>query len=465
MRLPFIGGSYAGRSRDINAQRTINFYLDTDGKDAKTPVSLIGTPGLRLSYTLATGPDRGSHEWNGVRYSVSGDRLYYNQVDVGTLASTSGRVSMAHNATQLIIVDGTTAGYIYTPSTDTFAAIADVDFIGGTTVTYQDGYFIVSQPDSVQFQLSDLNDGTAWLSTDVAEAEGDPDVLQAVLSERRELFLFGKKSTEVWYNSGDLDFPFVRLQGGFVEKGCAAKFTPAKLDNSIVWLSEDDRGDRMVVQMGEGYAAKVISTPQLSYQFDQYSTISDAFAFTYQQEGHEFYILTFPTAGKTWAYDAVTQEWAERSTWNDAHGRWRANSHCVVDGVHYVGDYQSPRVYELDMDYYLDNGDTIVRDRITQHLNGGDDRIFLREVFLRFEEGAGLTTGQGSDPQAMLRWSKDGGHKFGSELWRTIGKRGVTRNRAVWRNLGWARDWVFWLRVSDPVKWVLVDAQGKPRGE
>ena len=137
----------------------------------------------------------------------------------------------------------------------------------------------------------------------------------------------------------------------------------------------------------------------------------------------------------------------------------------MVGGVHYVGDYQSPRVYELDMDYYLDNGDTIVRDRITQHLNGGDDRIFLREVFLRFEEGAGLTTGQGSDPQAMLRWSKDGGHKFGSELWRTIGKRGVTRNRAVWRNLGWARDWVFWLRVSDPVKWVLVDAQGKPRGE
>lgn len=466
MRLPIIGGSYQGRSRDINAQRTINWYPEFDAQDAKTPASLIGTPGLELHYTLPTGPHRGAIRWGDDLYWVSGQKVYKNQTEIGTLTTNSGRCDMDHSFNELMIVDGA-AGYIYNKSGDWQRINSEFFPENPVTCEYMDGYFAATFDGSPLWAHSDLNDGLTWLPTDFAEAEGDPDPILNIVWERREAFIFGTQSVEVWYNAGQPDdpaaSPFVRIQGGFIEKGCAARFSVAKCDNSIMWLSQDDRGSRMVVRLGDGYNPVVISTPQISYRMAQYETVDDAFAFSYQQEGHEFYVLTFPSADATWVYDALTQQWHERSTWTGQHSRWRPASHVELGGKHYVGDFQNGKVYRMDMDVYDDAGDPIVRDRISAHLNQEDERIFLREIYLRFEEGVGLTTGQGSDPQAMLRWSKDGGYKFGNELWRSVGKKGEYRNRAVWRNPGMARDWVFWLRVSDPVKWVLVDAQGKPR--
>lgn len=467
MRLPFIGGSYGGRSRDINAQRTINWYVEYDQKDAKSPISLIGTPGLSLQYTLGTSPDRGSIEHNGKRYAVCGNTVYEDQTSLGTIGTSTGRCHLAASSTELIVVDGS-KGYLYhfggSPAFQEISKGSPEAFPDNPThAIYFDGYFIVNESGTGRFWISNLNDGLTWTATDFGTAEGAPDNLVALIASRRELFLLGSESLEVWYNSGDVDFPFTRFQGGFVDRGCAAAHSVALVDNSIAWLGQDDRGDRVVYKLGDGYVPQVISTPQISYKWSQYSTVSDAFAFSYQQEGHEFYVLSFPTANATWVWDAATGEWHERSSWSDAHKMWRVSSHALVGGTHYVGDYYNGRVYKLDMDTYTENGTTIVRDRYSAHLNEEDNRIFLKEVLLRFEEGVGLTTGQGSDPQAMLRWSKDGGHTYGSEIWHTIGKRGVHRNRAIWRNLGWARDWVFHLRVTDPVKCVLVDAQGKPR--
>ena len=70
----------------------------------------------------------------------------------------------------------------------------------------------------------------------------------------------------------------------------------------------------------------------------------------------------------------------------------------------------------------------------------------------------GLQTGQGSNPQAMGRWSNDGGASYGTEHWRGVGKAGRTKNRAIWRRLGESRDRVFEMRFSDPTLRDIVGA-------
>ncbi|MFE1676613.1 hypothetical protein ACFMJE_18460, partial [Acinetobacter baumannii] len=72
-----------------------------------------------------------------------------------------------------------------------------------------------------------------------------------------------------------------------------------------------------IVYRAVGYTGKRISTHAIEYAIQSYSTITDAIAFTYQQEGHSFYVLTFPTADKTWVFDVSTELWHERAGFVD----------------------------------------------------------------------------------------------------------------------------------------------------
>lgn len=464
MKLPFFGGAYQGRSISVNSERCLNFFLEQDGQNW----ILVGTPGLTRRLTLEEGPVRGFHFFNDHIIAVSGNTVYridseHNAVALGTIASTDRRVSMADNGIQVLIVDGSPFGYYI--EDDDLIQIDDEDFSGGTSATFQDGYFIVTERDSGRFRISDLYTAATWLESDFASAEGMPDKLRRAMSDHRELWLLGVKSGEVFYNSGDADMPFARTESGYIEKGIVSGETLAKLDNSLAWLSEDDRGHGLLQHVVSGYRPQTISPTGINWQWQQYSTISDAFAFTYQIEGHEFYVLTFPTENATWVYDAVTKQWHRWSSnlAGNEQSRHRANCHVFAFGRHYVGDYVSGKVYTIDTDVYTEDGETIIRERIGQHIGNDNERIPISEIQINFEEGVGLVTGQGSDPQAMLRWSKDRGRTWSNELWRSVGKIGEFLVAATWRKPGSSRAWSFWLRVSEPVKWVVRDATFKLR--
>jgi hypothetical protein len=64
----------------------------------------------------------------------------------------------------------------------------------------------------------------------------------------------------------------------------------------------------------------------------------------------------------------------------------------------------------------------------------------------------------------MLRWSNDGGSTWSNEHWVSVGQQGKYKNRAIWRRLGQARDRVFEVVVTDPVKMVIVSANLKASG-
>jgi len=338
----------------------VNLFAEAvpEGSGGKEAGFLLRCPGLRLLATVGDGPIRGLWVTNGVAYVVSGNEFYsLNTSWVATLigsVSGTGPVSMADNGTQLFIACNPLS-YIYNTSTAVFAQITDVDFPGAGSVGYLDGYFVFNEPNSQKFWVTSLLDGTAVDPLDFASAEGYPDDVIALIVDHREIFLFGTTSVEVWYNAGTPDFPLARIQGAFLEVGCEAAYSVAKLDNSVFWLGSDARG-RGIVYRANGYTPARISTNAVEYAIQSYGNISDAIGYTYQQDGHPFYVLVFPSAQATWVYDVSTQLWHERAGFeNGQFTRHRSNCQTSFNDEIVVGDYEDGRVYAFDLDIYADD--------------------------------------------------------------------------------------------------------------
>lgn len=463
MNIPFVGPSYTSRSVNFDAQRSVNLYPEVDeSQQGKSVVALIGTPGLEVFCTLPTSPVRGL--WacsNGRFFAVGGNKLYEVGKDSsvtsrGTLDTASGPVSMADNGTQLCIVDGPN-GYIFKFYDNTLTKVTSTAWRGSTRVSYQDGYFIFNEPNTGTFYISGLNDGTDINSLDFASAEGNPDNIVGHISDHRELWMFGDSTVEVFFNSGNADFPFERIQGAFIEHGCAAPFSIAKLDNSVFWLGKDSRGKGMVYR-ASGYQPQRISTHAVELAIQSYDDISDAVAYTYQQEGHSFYVINFTGANTSWVFDVATGLWHERAytTAEGTLGRHRGNYHSIPFGDHLVGDYESGKIYRMDLDVYSDAGNPITRMRTAAHVSQDLKYLFWSSFQIDMETGVGPA---GSlEPQAMLQWSDDGGHTWSNEYWVSMGWTGKYKTRALWRRLGRSRDRVFRVIITDAVKVVIIGA-------
>lgn len=463
----FIGPSYESRSLNVDCQRCINLYPEIDklgtGK-AREIAALFGTPGLSLLVNTGSGVGRGGkYTSDGKLIVVCGNKVYsisssWVATELGTINSTSGPVSMDDNGTHLVIVDGTDDGWVVTLSSLAFAQITDPDFLGADQVAFIDGYFIFNERDSGQFYISGLND-TTFDALEIASSEGSPDNIVAILADHRDLWVFNERTIEVFFNSGNADFPFERNQGAFVEHGCAAPFSVAKMDNTVFWIGKDDKGQGCVY-MAKGFQPIKISTHAVDTAIQGYGDISDAVAFTYQQDGHSFYQLNFTDARTSWVYDTSTDLWHER-VYNDngTFDRHRAQFHVFAFNKHVVGDYANGKLYELSMTTYSDNGTEIIRERIAPHIYEDDAKMFYSKFKLDMETGVGLDgSGQGTDPKVMLQFSDDGGHTWSNEKWADIGQIGNRKARAIWRRLGSARDRVFKIRITDPVKVVLIGA-------
>ena len=472
MKSPILGSSYVARSVNAADSRMVNLFPEIVPEAGKEPAFLSRCPGLKRKSSIGDGPIRGLWKVNDIMYAVSGDTFYkvetYGRTrlkgtPIGTVTGT-GPVSMSDNGTQIFIACNPD-GFIYNTSTEVFAEITDPDFAGAVTVGYIDGYFVFNEPNSSRFWVTQLLDGTSVDPLDFASAEGDPDNLVSLIVDHREIWLFGTNSTEVWYDAGTADFPLQRIQGAFNEIGCAAPYSVAKVDNSVFWLGSDARG-RGIVYRNNGYKGQRVSTHAVEWQIQQYTDISDALAYSYQQDGHIFYVLIFPTANTTWVYDASTQAWHERAGWeNSEFTRHRSNCQVVYNNEIIVGDYENGNLYAFDLTDYSDNGDIQKWLRSWRALPTGTNdlkRTSQHTLQIDCEAGVGMDTGQGSNPQMMLRWSDDGGHTWSNEHWMSMGRIGEYYNRAFARRMGMTlklRDRVYELSGTDPVKITIMGAQ------
>ena len=368
----------------------------------------------------------------------------------------------------------------------------DGAFSGATIVDVVDNYFVYNDPNTQKWAASNLlSPVTNPLS--FASKFTSPDNLVSLIADHGQVYLLGENTSEVWSDVGTYPFAFQRIPGSSSQHGISAPFSIARAGNSFIYLSKNTRGQAEIVMMN-GYFPSRISTHAVENTLvDKY--INDAVAYTYQLEGHETYVISFPTLDLTWAYDFTTQLW-HKWLWSDSFGnyhRHRSNCGCLFQNVYLVGDYQNGQIYQLDPTNYTDNGDTIRRLRRAPHLVTDLQRQYFDELQIQFQPGVGLsgltqnsyapTNGVagvgvaglaicgtssiqtlGANPQAMLRWSNDGGSTWSNEHWSTIGLQGAYQNRIIWRRLGWSRDRIFEVSVTDPIKAVIVSANLKASG-
>ena len=472
MQTPILGSAYVARSVNAADNRMVNMFPEVVPEGGKMPAFLQRAPGLNFLQTVGDGPIRGlwANQTSGSNfYVVSGNTLYLlagltAAPQVLGYVTGAGPVSIADNGTQLFIACNPDS-YIYNQSTGAFGQITDPDFPGAITVSYLDGYFVFNEPNSQKIWVTQLLDGTSIDPLDFASAEGSPDGVVAVLTDHRELWVFGTDTIEVWYNAGLTDFPLVRIQGAFNELGCAAPYSVAKMDNQIYWLGQDARGQGMVYRAA-GYIGQRISTHAIEWQMQEYGNLSEATAYTYQQDGHSFYVLNFPSADTSWVFDVATGAWHERAALeNGEYARHRADNMCNFEGNIVVGDYQNGNIYTFDLTVFADNDEPQRWLRSWRALPTGQNnlkRTAQHSLQLDCETGVGLNSGQGSDPQVMLRWSDDGGHTWSNEHWKSMGAIGQYGKRTIWRRLGMTmkiRDRVYEVSGTDPVRIYIMGAE------
>lgn len=474
----FVGPSYTSQSVRAADQQCMNWYVEQiEVPSEPFPSALYPTPGCSSLDTATEDPVRGITEENGRCFAAVGQTFYEISTDfefhepgdktepVGlTIARDNNPATFAGvdlTGSQLFFTSGD-KGYIYALGGTTISTVISS---GATQGAFLDGFFLALDSTTSTLKVSGLNDGTTWEGSQVAQRTAGSDPWQAMVVVHRDIWLFGKQTSEVWYNAGTSPFPFAAIPGAFLEQGITAPFSAKAIGNTVMWLGSSDDGNG-VVWMANGYNPQRVSTHAVEYAIQQYVRdgfdITDAVAFTYQEDGHTFYVLNFPDAKATWVYDLATQLWHERGTWDSTNVRftaWRPQYHAYFNGKHVVGDRETGTIYDMSINHYTDVGGQIMRRvRRTPHLSVNNDYVIYNTFQVAMETGVGLTSGQGSDPTAMLRWSDDGGETWGDEHWVSAGKRGTYGTRAIWRRLGRGYDRVYELAVSDPVPWRLTGA-------
>jgi hypothetical protein len=422
-----IGGSGAvtGLTRTFSGQ-----YTSNPANNVSTSSDGAGT-GLTLTLTFGTGT------------GTTGNYVINNSQTVAS------RTMYALNFSELPSTDGA--------------------FTGASSVDVVDNYFVYNRPHTQQYASSDLLSPITYGLAFASKFTG-PDDLVSLIVDHGQIYLLGEKTSEVWADVGTFPFPFQRIPGASSQHGIAAEFSMARFGNSFAYVSRNDRGQAVIVQMN-GYFPQRISTHAVENTLVN-KDISDAVAYTYQLEGHECYVVSFPSLELTWVYDGSTQMW-HKWLWCDNQNnfkRHRSNCSAFFQGSVLVGDYENGQIYRLDPNNYTDNGQHIRRVRRCPHLVADFQRQYFDELQIQFQPGVGLqgvetfplgSNDIGINPQAMLRWSNDGGSTWSNEHWAGIGKVGKYQNRIIWRRLGQARDRIYEVVVTDPIKAVIVSANLK----
>ena len=138
-------------------------------------------------------------------------------------------------------------------------------------------------------------------------------------------------------------------------------------------------------------------------------------------------------------------------------GRYRGAVGINWNGMTLIGDAFSGIVGQADFDNFTEYGNAMLGLITTPPLNDDRLRVFVSRFELDVESGIGAPDCCGANPNWMLDWSKDGGRTFGpQQILRSAGRIGAYLQRLRWLRLGQARQWIFRLQCTDPVRRVII---------
>jgi hypothetical protein len=463
--LAFVGPSYTSQSPNADCERLVNQYVErVEAPGGKDQWQLLPTPGFSVYATPGVaGAGRGLYHINGRSFAVVGSNLY--EIDIlgvmtlrgsglNNLDGSPARFCSNGDGGHQVGITSCSKFYVYDLNANTLTFTLD----GPTQCGFVDGFAIVLDPATSTLKFSAPENFASFDPLDVAQRNDAPDKWAAMIVSHKEIWLLGSQSTSVYYNSGASD-PFVPNPSVFINHGIGAPNSLAIFDNAPAWLGQNGDGAYMVYR-ANGYTPERISTHAVEYAISQYSTVADAQAWTYQEGGHSFYLLTFPTAGATWGYDIASGTWHERGAWNGStFTTLPVYGHCFAWGLHLTMDATTGTVYRMSTGIYSDGGGRVLRRvRRAPHISNEGKRVTYDKLELDFEAGLGLSSGTGSDPQIDLRWSDDGGKTWSNTRSVSAGRLGEYKARAIWRRLGSARDRVFEVAFSEPIPLRMLNA-------
>ena len=468
LEFPFCGPSYPAISTVLDAQRAINLYPETALQTSESQIALIGTPGLSAPLvTLANSPVRALWAGNGRLFAVGGNHFYEISpntgavlTDYGAMAGDAGGISdlrapcqVVANGTQLLVMNSVSQ-QIYNANS---VGPAMNSVFNGVALEYLDGFYVAiatgaslagSNPN--QINTSALGDGTSWPGLAVALRTGSADLTTQLAVVNEQLWIFGQKRIEVWYNAGTSPFPFARIQGATIDQGLLAPFSVVKLDNTLFWLGSDDRGVA-VVYRANGFQPERVSNHAIE-QLIQYSGAIGAGinAFGYQEDGHTFYVLNLAGAnsghGAAVVYDLTTKMWHERYFYNvgtlevpRAYCFASVNSTAGAGGgtptaLNFVGDRNTGAIYQMGLQYTNDNTTAIQRIRTAPHLSDKRRWVKYRSLEIVADIGTAAMT---------LSYSNDGGKTYGT-LARSDATTAGMNNQGTGSNLPTAKRYRWW---------------------
>jgi hypothetical protein len=442
----FAVNSYQSPALSLSAQRVVNARTVPAQQGSRTQTPVFRLPGIKNALTAA-GPIRGASLVGNTLVIVAGEGVYsvsdsHTATLLGSIPGTGYCPSAAGVDKAVFLADGD--GYVVTT---TVTPITDADFLPSTQVVWTDGYFVFLADDRIF--VSDFGDPLNYqaLAFDsISWAQQQP---TAIIAEGRDLIQFGPRAMAIASNRGTIPYPFGLNSDGFIERGCLAPRSPAKLDQSVFWLADD-----RTVRVLRGNTPQRVSTEALEQLFARFDTLDDAFGLAISQDGTFSYVLTFPSEGRTFEYSVGTGLWNERASYGS--DRWQVEGHIEAYGRQYV--WSGNKLGYLDPETYTEWGDPQVVTLTSESLSAGPNWIHFDRVELDLDVGVGLITGQGSDPQIGLRYSDDGGKTWGTTYFRGVGKIGETRKRVPFTRHGRSRNRVYQLTYSDPTPFAFYGA-------
>lgn len=461
-------GVYA-KSAVVTRQRRVNVYLEVRKDAERSSLVAYGTPGLVLAFNVSTPysyPARNILGNPTALYEVAGNQFMSlgNTGAIlasGTLSTGGGTVQMALNPTQVLIVDG--AGlYIYTPATLGFQTVAMPGTVAPRTCVYCNGFFVIEQPGSNVFWVSNLNDGTTWNGLSFGTAVQYIDSLLAVDTYGGMLILFGTAHIEFWQNAGQSPQPFQIIANSAQLYGLAAVYGRAEIADSLVFVALTKEGGIQICQI-KGYSVNVISTTDIDNILQGMSTVADCTVLTYQQDEHKMAQFNFPSANRSLLWDATTGFWSESMSGipQGYTQRHLANFSTTAYGKTYLSDFSNGNIYTLSPLAYTDNGNVIQREIVTRCATDDFNAFQVGLAYFDMESGVGLSNPalQGYNPLVTLERAVDN-RDFGPPRIVSLGKQGQYTTRVQTRRNGRSdgAGMTFRLRMTDPVKFVCTGA-------
>ena len=472
MRIPFIGGAYAGRSPNVDVQQLINYYIEGDPKDTRTPRYAVPRGGLALATAVASAQGRALYAFNDSRlFAVVGNTLYEINVSTfaltnrGTLATSTGRCMMedngAANGHQIMVTDSSGNGYVFDTNANTFTQLTNgtngwpSGMSGNVVLTWQDGYGLFNQPGTGEFWWTAAYNFASIPGLQFATAEACPDNLLSIISDGTKVFLYGYRTTEVWYDAGLQNQAFVRIPAAVFPIGIAGPYARTKADNSIIFLGVTTEGQAKAYQQRGAGVPVGISDQALSYQLTklvaaEQNAGTSPICLSFELEGHTFVTFTFPTSNVTYVWDAVYKEWFQWQSYNgSSQGAWSPIDHAYFsgaslgnNGAHFFLDFSG------NLLMYSDSGTTDNSQAITYTIQS--PHFYHTNDYLRVEQAQVVIAGAPASGTMTLSWSKDYGSTFGTGV--TFNLNNTPTSRYYFNRLGRSRDWVFKLTTtSNPI--------------